>query len=93
MGVHAFLGLTLMLGFFKSNASSGPVFVVGSSSLFSKNELAPSEFGREITRLGFNFGIAQFEMYQNANSASPLDVLFLRDVVKNPGLVQLLYAI
>ncbi len=69
-----------------------PAFIVGSSSLFSKKRLTPVEFGREATRLGFSFGVAQFGQYQSAGSKSQADVRLLNEVRRNPGIMQLLFS-
>jgi hypothetical protein len=81
-----------MFGFGKKQPQSAPAFVVGSSSLFTKNRLTPSEFGREATRLGFSFALAQFQQYKNADDLSVLDIRLLKEVACNPGIMQLLYA-
>lgn len=81
-----------MLGFGKSENQSEPLFIVGNSSLFSKVQLTPTEFGREIRRLGFQFGVAQFGQYQNSSSLSSQDITLLNAVNQNPGIIQLLYA-
>lgn len=80
-----------MFGFGRSQSSSGPFFVVGHQSVFSKKQLTPTEFGREITRLSFNFGIEQFEYHQMSCNISPEDARLLKEVERNPGLMQLLY--
>ena len=66
-------------------------FKVGNSSLFQKNELSPIEFGREITRLGFQFGVSQFGEYISRESPSALEDTFLKNVQSNPGFLQLLF--
>lgn len=81
-----------MFGFSKPKPPQGPLFVVGNSSLFSKKQLTPTEFGREITRLGFQFGVAQFEQYRSAQDVSAEDTRLLREVGRNPGIIQLLWA-
>jgi hypothetical protein len=81
-----------MFGFGRSKSSSAPMFIVGSSTLFSKTRLTPNEFGREITRLGFAFGVEQFEQYRQAGDASQEDLRLLKGVEQNPGFMQLLYA-
>jgi hypothetical protein len=69
-----------------------PIFIVGSSSLFSKTRLTSHEFGIEITRLGFRFGVEQFERYQKTPGAGAGDLRLLTVVGRNPGLMQLLFA-
>ncbi len=81
-----------MFGFSKPKPQQGPLFVVGKSSLFSKKQLTPAEFGREITRLGFQFGVAQFDRYRSAQDVSAEDIRLLQDVGRNPGIIQLLWA-
>ena len=81
-----------MFGFGKKQPQPGTAFLAGSSSLFSKNRLTPSEFGREATRLGFSFALAQFKQYQDADDLSAQDIRLLKEVARNPGIMQLLYA-
>ena len=81
-----------MFGFSKPKPPQGSLFVVGRSSLFSKKQLTPTEFGREIARLSFQFGIAQFEQYKSAQDVSAEDTRLLREVGRNPGIIQLLWA-
>jgi hypothetical protein len=81
-----------MFGFGKPKPSQGSVFVVGKSALFSQRQLTPIEFGRDIARLGFKFGVAQFDQYRNADDISAADAHLLREVGRNPGLIQLLWA-
>lgn len=78
----------------KNHSKTPPdsTFVIGKSSVFSKKRLTPSEFGREITRLGFRCGVAEFEHYQKAHDISAEDQFLLNKVNCNPGLIQLLYA-
>lgn len=80
-----------MFGFGRSKSPSGPYFVVGHQSVFSKQQLTPTEFGQEITRLSFNFGVEQFEYHQTSCNISPEDTRLLKAVGSNPGLIQLLY--
>lgn len=80
-----------MFGFGRSKSPSGPVFVVGNSSLFSRKQLTPSDFGREITRISFELGIDAFEHYQNSPNLSSDDLLLLEEVGRNPGIMQLLF--
>lgn len=80
-----------MFGFGRSKSPSGPVFVVGNSSLFSRKQLTPSDFGREITRISFELGINAFEHYQNSPNLSSDDLHLLEEVGRNPGIMQLLY--
>lgn len=68
------------------------MFIVGSSALFSKTRLTPNEFGREITRLGFAFGVEQFERYRQVDDAGQEDLRLLKEVKLNPGFMQLMYA-
>lgn len=81
-----------MFGFGKQSQPRGPTFEVGSSSLFAKNRMTPKEYGREMTRLGFSFALAQFDEYLNAKDHSSEDRRLLEQVKRNPGLMQLLYA-
>lgn len=81
-----------MFGFGKQKPAPGCIFVVGKSSLFSKKQLNPTEFGRDITQLGFKFGIAQFEQYRSAQDISASDKRLLQEVGRNPGIIQLLWA-
>ncbi len=81
-----------MFGFGKKSQLGSPIFEVGSSSLFAKNRMAPKEYGREMTRLGFSFALAQFDEYLNAKDHSSEDRRLLEQVTQNPGLMQLLYA-
>jgi hypothetical protein len=81
-----------MFGFGKPKLLPGSIFVVGNSSLFSKRQLTPTEFGREITRLGFRFGVAQFGQYSSAQDISAADRRLLQEVNRNPGIAQLLWA-
>lgn len=71
---------------------SGPTFVVGSSALFVKTKLSPREFGREITRLGFRFGLARYDDYKSAKDNTAVDIRLLGEIARNPGLIQLLFA-
>lgn len=80
-----------MFGFGRSKSPSGPYFVVGHQSVFSKQQLTPTEFGQEITRLSSIFGIQQFEYHQTSCNISPEDSRLLKEVGCNPGLIQLLY--
>lgn len=80
-----------MFAFGRSKSPSGPIFVIGNSSLFSKKQLTPTEFGREITRLSFMLGIEQLEHYQKARDISTDDLRLLKEVGRNPGIMQLLY--
>lgn len=80
-----------MFGFGRAKSSSGPYFVVGHQSVFSKKQLTPAEFGQEITRLSFKFGIEQLEYYQASCNISPEDTRLLKEVGNNPGIMQLLY--
>lgn len=80
-----------MFGFSWSKSPSGPYFLVGNQSVFSKQQLTPTEFGQEVTRLSFNFGIDQFEYHQTSCNISPDDVRLLKVIRSNPGLIQLLY--
>ncbi|WP_424191526.1 hypothetical protein ACMYR3_09250 [Ampullimonas aquatilis] len=66
-------------------------FKVGNSSIFQKNELLPIEFGREIARLGFQFGISQCGEYISREAPSLLEETFLKNVQSNPGFLQLLF--
>jgi hypothetical protein len=80
-----------MFGLGWSKSPSGPRFVIGQPSVFSKQQLAPIEFGQEIVRLGLNFGIEKFEHHQTSCNISPEDARLLKEVESNPGLLQLLY--
>ena len=81
-----------MFGFGQLKSPPSPVFLVGNSSLFSKKQLTPTDFGREITRLSLMLGATQLEFYQNGCTLSPDDVRLLKLVGSNPGIMQLLYA-
>lgn len=81
-----------MFGFGNLRSPSGPIFVVGNSSLFSKKQLTPTDFGREITRLSITLGGTQLEFYQNGCALDSDDVRLLKLVERNPGGMQLLYA-
>jgi len=80
-----------MFGFGMSRSASAITFVVGNSALFSKKELSPVEFGREIARLGLKFGVAQFSQYEKATDLDRTDQALLQEARKNPGIIQLLY--
>lgn len=79
-----------MFGWLKS--SSSPLFVVGNTSLFTKKQLTPNDFGREIFRLSLRLGVSQFDFYQNGCVLSPDDVRLLKLVGHNTGSMQSLYA-
>jgi len=72
--------------------SPNAIFIIRNSSLFSKKKLIPIEFGREITRLGFKFGLLQFEDYQGSQEISIEDQQLLIEVNRNSGYIQLLYS-
>ena len=78
-----------MLGFGRIAA---PTFRVGNSSLFTKNDLTPDEFGREIVRLGFRFGISHADDYLSSGGRTPGDIALISKAKLNPGMMQLLFA-
>lgn len=80
-----------MFGFGRPNLPSGPIFIVGQPSIFSKNQFSPTDFGREITRLSFDLGIDLFERYQTSHDNGLDDLRLLEKVKRNPGIMQLLY--
>lgn len=80
-----------MFGFSRKQSSANPTFVVGNSSLFSKKQLSPTNFGREITQVSFNFGLDVFDHYQNSPDLSSDDLRLLKEVEGNPGIMQLLF--
>lgn len=76
-----------------TKVNRGPLFMIGKpGSLFSKKELTPNEFGREITRLGFRMGIDEYGHYLNNPLNTPEDLRLLDIINRNPGFIQLLYA-
>lgn len=80
-----------MFRFGNKKSLQGPTFVVGSSSLFVKNQMTPTEYGREMIRLGFSFALAQVDEYRKTDDHSIEDTLLLTAVSRNPGPFQSLY--
>jgi hypothetical protein len=80
-----------MFGFGKPKTSKDPKFIVGSSTLFIKNQLTPFEYGLEVVRLSFSFALAQLQAYRGVDDHSQTDTVLLTTVSRNPGPMQLLY--
>ena len=80
-----------MFGFEKESKTNQVIFRVGKSSLFAKTELLPKEFGMELLRLSFTFGIEQANQYLASQTANETDAYLKAKVAKNPGFFQLMF--
>lgn len=81
-----------MFGFGRPSRGQTALFRIENSSLFQKNELSPIEFGGEITKLGIQFSMGQFEDYVSREKSTDVEVEFMKKVQINPGFLQLVIA-
>jgi hypothetical protein len=57
-----------------------------------KKDLTPDDFGREVVRLGFRFGVFHADDYLSTGGQTPGDIALIEKAKSNPGMMQLLYA-
>ena len=72
--------------------SKGPFIKVNNSTIFSKTEMRPIEFGQNAVEHGFKFGMGSYADYMAQSSQSISDQSLQKLVSRNPGFLQLLYS-